>query len=348
LILFTGNNKKTSNMTEISQRKADHINLALQAEHQGVLSAGFDRIQFEHNALPELLLSEVDCSAIFLNQYCSAPLIIGAMTGGCEHGESINRHLAEAAEQAQIPMAVGSQRAALQDGLAQDVRRWAPKAILLGNLGGTQLQQHGVELAQRAVDSIEANAMIIHLNPLQELVQPDGDRDWRGVLAAIEECCATLSVPVIIKEVGSGIGPSSAQRLIDVGVSLIEIAGRGGTSWASIESARIQQTREQQIAAPFIDWGMDTAQLIPQVRSQSSQLGLIASGGLRDGLDIARSLRLGANMSALAQPFLQPALESTDAVIEKIEIFREQLRWAMFLTGSANLKRLQSAPLLSI
>lgn len=335
-------------MTEISQRKADHINLALQAEHQGALSARFDRIQFEHNALPELLVSEVDCSAIFLNQYCSAPLIIGAMTGGCEHGESINRHLAEAAEQAQIPMAVGSQRAALQDGLAQDVRRWAPKAILLGNLGGTQLQQHGVELAQRAVDSIEANAMIIHLNPLQELVQPDGDRDWRGVLAAIEECCATLSVPVIIKEVGSGIGPSSAQRLIDVGVSWIEIAGRGGTSWASIESARIQQTREQQIAAPFIDWGMDTAQLIPQVRSQSSQLGLIASGGLRDGLDIARSLRLGANMSAMAQPFLQPALESTDAVIEKIEIFREQLRWAMFLTGSANLKRLQSAPLLSI
>ena len=335
-------------MTEISQRKADHINLALQAEHQGALSAGFDRIQFEHNALPELLVSEVDCSAIFLNQYCSAPLIIGAMTGGCEHGESINRHLAEAAEQAQIPMAVGSQRAALQDGLAQDVRRWAPKAILLGNLGGTQLQQHGVELAQRAVDSIEANAMIIHLNPLQELVQPDGDRDWRGVLAAIEECCATLSVPVIIKEVGSGIGPSSAQRLIDVGVSWIEIAGRGGTSWASIESARIQQTREQQIAAPFINWGMDTAQLIPQVRSQSSQLGLIASGGLRDGLDIARSLRLGANMSAMAQPFLQPALESTDAVIEKIEIFREQLRWAMFLTGSANLKRLQSAPLLSI
>ena len=335
-------------MTEISQRKADHINLALQAEHQGALSAGFDRIQFEHNALPELLVSEVDCSAIFLNQYCSAPLIIGAMTGGCEHGESINRHLAEAAEQAQIPMAVGSQRAALQDGRAQDVRRWAPKAILLGNLGGTQLQQHGVELAQRAVDSIEANAMIIHLNPLQELVQPDGDRDWRGVLAAIEECCATLSVPVIIKEVGSGIGPSSAQRLIDVGVSWIEIAGRGGTSWASIESARIQQTREQQIAAPFIDWGMDTAQLIPQVRSQSSQLGLIASGGLRDGLDIARSLRLGANMSAMAQPFLQPALESTDAVIEKIEIFREQLRWAMFLTGSANLKRLQSAPLLSI
>ena len=335
-------------MTDISQRKADHINLALQAEHQAATPAGFDRIQFEHNAVPELLVSEVDCSAVFLNQYCSAPLIIGAMTGGCEHGETINRHLAEAAEQAQIPMAVGSQRAALQDGLAQDIRRWAPKATLLGNIGGTQLQQHGVELAQRAVDSIQANAMIIHLNPLQELVQPKGDRDWRGVLDAIEECCATLSVPVIIKEVGSGIGPSAAQRLIDVGVRWIEIAGRGGTSWASIESARIEQTREQQIAAPFLDWGMNTAQLIPQVRSQSSQLGLIASGGLRDGLDIARSLRLGANISAMAQPFLQPALESTEAVIEQIEILREQLRWAMFLTGSKDLKTLQSAPLLPV
>ena len=251
-------------MTEISQRKADHIHLALQAEHQAATSAGFDRIRFEHNAMPELHVDEVDCSTVFLNQYCSAPLIIGAMTGGCEHGEAINRHLAEAAEHCQIPMALGSQRAALQDGLPQDVRRWAPEAMLLGNIGATQLQQHGVELAQRAVDSVQANAMIIHLNPLQELVQPQGDRDWRGVLDAIEACCATLSVPVIIKEVGSGIGPSSAQRLIDVGVNFIEVAGRGGTSWASIENARIEQTREQQIAAPFLDWGMNTAELIPR------------------------------------------------------------------------------------
>ena len=333
-------------MTETSQRKADHINLALQAKHQAATSAGFDLVQFEHNALPELLVSEVDCSTVFLNQYCSTPLIIGAMTGGCEHGETINRHLAEAAEQAQIPMALGSQRGALEDGLVQNLRRWAPKANLLGNIGGTQLLQHGVEFAQRAVDSVQANAMVIHLNPLQELVQPKGDRDWRGVLDTIEECCATLSVPVIVKEVGSGIGPTSAQRLIDVGVSWIEIAGRGGTSWASIESARIEQTREQQIAEPFLDWGMNTAQLIPRVRSQSSQLGVIASGGLRNGLDIARSLRLGANMSAMAQPFLEPALESTEAVLEKIEILREQLRWAMFLTGSKNLKKLQSAALL--
>ena len=332
-------------MTDISKRKADHIHLALQTEHQAADSAGFDHIRFEHNCLPELQPEDIDCSTVFLNQYCSAPLIIGAMTGGCERGETINRHLAEAAEQTQIPMALGSQRAALQEQRAQNIRRWAPKATLLSNLGGTQLQQQGVQLAQRAVDSVQANAMIIHLNPLQELVQPNGDRDWRGVLDAIEKCCATLNVPVIIKEVGAGIGPTAAQRLIDVGVQWIESAGRGGTSWASIENARIDQTREQQIAAPFINWGMDSAQLIPQLRSQSQQLGLIASGGLRNGLDIARSVRLGANMTAIAQPFLEPALESTKAVVEQIEIFREQLRWAMFLTGSKNLKKLQNAPL---
>ena len=334
-------------MTDISARKTDHINLALQPQHQAGASAGFDRVRFEHNCLPELDLAEVDCSTVFLNQYCSAPLIIGAMTGGCEHGEMINRHLVEAAEQCHIPMALGSQRAALESGLTQDLRRWAPNAILLGNLGGTQLQQQGVELAQRAVDSVQANAMIIHLNPLQELVQPGGDRDWRGVLEVIEQCCATLDVPVIIKEVGAGIGPSVAQRLMDVGVTWIEVAGRGGTNWASIENARVELTREQAIAAPFIDWGMSSADLIPVVRSQSSLLGVVASGGVRHGLDIARAIRLGANMTAIAQPFLQPALESTAAVIEKIEIFREQLRWAMFLTGSKNLKQLQSAPLVS-
>ena len=333
-------------MTDIRKRKADHIHLALQDQHQAANSAGFDHIRFEHNCLPELDIADIDCSVQFLGRYCSAPLIIGAMTGGCEQGETINRHLAEAAEQAKIPLAVGSQRAALEGGLAQEVRRWAPKATILGNLGGTQLQQQGADMAQRAVDSVEANAMMIHLNPLQELVQPDGDRNWHGVLDAIEKCCHSLDVPVIVKEVGMGIGPGAAQRLIDAGVKWIDIAGRGGTSWPSIENARNHQDREQQIAAPFIDWGMDTAKLIPMVRKQSEQIGLIASGGLRNGLDIARSLRLGANMTAVAQPFLEPALNSSEAVIEKIDILSEQLRRAMFLTGSRDLKQLQGAPLI--
>ena len=334
-------------MTDISQRRADHINLALDAKHQADQSAGFEQIRFIHNALPELCMDDVDSSTLFLNHHCSAPLIIGAMTGGCEHGETINRHLAEAAEHCTIPMAVGSQRAELETGLASKVRKWAPNALLLGNIGATQLQQQGVELAQRAIDSIEANAMVVHLNPLQELVQPNGDRDWRGVLNAIEQCCARVDVPVILKEVGAGISIATAQRLMDAGVTWIDVAGRGGTNWASIESARINESREQQIASAFLDWGMPTVELVAGLRAQSGRLGIIASGGVRHGLDIARSVRLGADMTAMAQPFLQPALESSEAVIEKITIFSEQLRWAMFLTGSKNLEQLQSAPLLN-
>jgi isopentenyl-diphosphate delta-isomerase len=330
-------------MTDISSRKADHINLALQSEHQSPHGSGFDRLRFEPNPLPQMALEEIDLSSSFLQRTIAAPFLIGAMTGGCDNGELINRHLAEAAQACNIPMAVGSQRAALELGIEQEVRRWAPSAILLGNLGATQLQKQGLDMAQRAVDSIQANGLVIHLNPLQELVQPNGDRDWNMVLEAIEHCVANLSVPVIVKEVGAGIGPGSAQRLLNAGVQWIEVAGRGGTSWASIELARNGSARECEVAAPFIDWGMDTVELLPAVHAACPTLNLIGSGGVRHGLDIARCIRLGAQTTALAQPFLEPALESTEAVVEKIAILQEQLRWAMFLTGSQNLSQLRNA-----
>lgn len=332
-------------MSDISSRKDDHIQLALQSRHQAVAGSGFDRMEFEHNALPELALAEVDCTRRFMGRDITAPFLIGAMTGGCDNGELINQHLAEAAEAAQIPMALGSQRAALNQNLAQNVRRWAPNATVIGNLGATQLQQHGLDLAKRAVESVCANALVIHLNPLQELVQPNGDRDWNHVLEAIQICTSELSVPVIIKEVGSGIGPSTAKRLLEAGVQWVELAGRGGTNWPSIELARNGSEREQAIAAPFINWGMDTVTLLADVRSACPKVNLVASGGVRNGLDIAKCIRLGAQMTALAQPFLSPALESSEAVIEKIQVLQEQLRWAMFLTGSQNLKALESAPL---
>jgi isopentenyl-diphosphate delta-isomerase len=330
-------------MTDISSRKADHINLALQSEHQSPHGSGFDRLRFEPNPLPQMALEEIDLSSSFLQRTIAAPFLIGAMTGGCDNGELINRHLAEAAQACDIPMAVGSQRAALELGIEQEVRRWAPSAILLGNLGATQLQKQGLDMAQRAVDSIQANGLVIHLNPLQELVQPNGDRDWNMVLEAIEHCVANLSVPVIVKEVGAGIGPGSAQRLLNAGVQWIEVAGRGGTSWASIELARNGSARECEVAAPFIDWGMDTVELLPAVHAACPTLNLIGSGGVRHGLDIARCVRLGAQTTALAQPFLEPALESTEAVVEKIAILQEQLRWAMFLTGSQNQSQLRNA-----
>ena len=333
-------------MANISNRKDDHIQLALETRHQSQFGSHFDRLTFEHSGLPELSLDDIDISCHFLGKPLSAPFMIGAMTGGCNNGERINQHLAEAAEQCHIPMALGSQRAALEESLAQNVRRWAPSATILGNLGATQLQQSGLDLAKRAVESVDANALIIHLNPLQELIQPNGDRDWNNVLNAIQTCASELSVPVIVKEVGSGIGPSTAEKIVGAGVQWIEVAGRGGTSWASIELARNDSTKEQQIAAPFVDWGMDTVDLLSQTCSTCADVNMIGSGGVRNGVDIAKCIRLGAQLSALAQPFLAPALESSDAVVETIEILQEQLRWTMFLTASQNLMALRSAPLI--
>jgi isopentenyl-diphosphate delta-isomerase len=332
-------------MSDIVNRKADHIELALQSEHQGQAFSSFDTIRFEHNALPEVALTDISLSVQFLDQQLTAPMMIGAMTGGCDKGDIINRHLAEAAQACGIPMAMGSQRAALQHNQPQTVRQFAPSAILLGNIGATQLQQYGVDFAQKAVDAIQANALVIHINPLQELVQQGGDRDWKNVLASIYQCSDKLSVPVIVKEVGAGIGPCCAKKLVDGGIKWVEVAGRGGTNWASIELARNQIPLERQIATPFIDWGMDTVELLPAVREACPNLNLIGSGGVRHGLDIARCIRLGATVSALAQPFLAPALESTEAVIEKITVLKEQLRWAMFLTGSSSLDALRQSPL---
>ena len=249
-------------MTDISDRKDDHIALAMSPDHQGGGVSSFNQICFEHNSLPELALDDICTQIQFLGSTLAAPIIIGAMTGGCDNGDLINQHLAEAAEHCHIPMALGSQRASLELGLEQNVRKWAPTAVILSNLGATQIQEHGADLAQQAVDSVNANALMIHLNPLQELIQPNGDRDWNKVLEAIHQCCNDLSVPVIIKEVGSGIGPTTARKLIDAGVSWIEVAGRGGTSWASIEMARNESAREREIAQPFLNWGMDTACLL--------------------------------------------------------------------------------------
>lgn len=332
-------------MSEIGKRKADHIELALKPEHQGLANSPFDSICFEHNALPEIALSEITIKGQFLDQQIAAPIMIGAMTGGCDKGDTINRHLAEAAEACGIPMALGSQRAALEQNKPQNVRQFAPSALLLGNIGATQLQQHGTDFAQKAVDAIQANALVIHINPLQELVQQGGDRDWKQVLQSIYHCSDNLSVPVIIKEVGAGIGPSCAKKLVDGGIQWVEIAGRGGTNWASIELARNSISKERQIAQPFINWGMDTVALLPAINSACPKLNLIGSGGVRHGLDVARCIRLGATVSALAQPFLAPAMESTEAVIEKVNVLKEQLRWAMFLTGSSNLENLRKAPL---
>ncbi|MAH73186.1 MAG: type 2 isopentenyl-diphosphate Delta-isomerase [Cellvibrionales bacterium TMED49] len=333
-------------MTDIQKRKEEHLNLALDQSHQSKGGEHFDEICFEPLAIPEIDLASVNIETTFLGHQCSAPIIIGAMTGGCDYSDIINKNLAIAAEVCRVPMALGSQRASLELGLPQKIRCWAPSTVLLGNLGGTQLAFGGTDLAKQAIESIEADGLMIHLNPLQELSQPNGDHNWCGVLNAIEKCCSQLNIPILVKEVGVGIGPTAARHLLSTGVEWLETAGFGGTNWTTIELARNNSYREREIMQPFITWGMSTCEVLFELSKLDEPLNLIASGGVRHGLDVARCIRLGAKMAAIAQPFLSPAIDSSSAVVEKIEIVSEQIKRTMFLTGKISLEELKEANLL--
>ncbi|CAM3879719.1 Isopentenyl-diphosphate delta-isomerase [Pseudomonas reidholzensis] len=336
----------------LSQRKDDHLDIVLApAEALQRQDPGWSQIRFEHCALPELALEQIDLSASLLGIGLRAPLLISSMTGGAERASRINHHLAEAAQALSIAMGVGSQRVSLRtgndQGLTGELRRLAPDIPLLANLGAAQLREaDGLDLARRAVDSLQANALIIHLNPLQEAVQPEGDRDWRGVLERIAALCAALPVPVIIKEVGAGISPTVARRLVEAGVRMIDVAGAGGTSWAAVEAQRARSDVDHKVAMAFADWGIPTAQCLLALRRALPNLPLIASGGIADGIDAAKAIRLGADLVGQAAGVLQAATESTEAVLEHFEIVLRQLRIVCFCTGSRNLAELRRARLL--
>ncbi|EIK54489.1 isopentenyl pyrophosphate isomerase [Stutzerimonas stutzeri TS44] len=337
---------------ELTTRKNDHLDIVLGSlRARGGQGAGFAAWRFEHCALPELDLDAVDLSTSLFGRPLAAPLLIGSMTGGARRAEVINRHLAEAAQELGIALAVGSQRVALESGasshgLTGELRRLAPDVPLLGNLGAAQLVQgYGVDEARRAVEMIEADALIIHLNPLQEAVQPGGDRDWRGVLAAIERLARTLEVPLVAKEVGAGLSAAVAQRLLDAGVAVLDVAGAGGTSWAAVEAARATTAQQRAVAEAFADWGIPTAEAIQTVRRACPQATLIGSGGIRDGIDAAKAIALGADLVAQAAAVLDCALASPEAVVAHFRVLIEQLRIACFCSGSANLAALAQAPL---
>lgn len=338
--------------SDISRRKDDHLDIVLDRQRAiGQAHAGWDTVRFEHCATPELNHADIDLRASLLGVPLQAPLLISSMTGGAQRSESINRHLAEAAQSLGIAMGVGSQRVSLRTtndmGLTRELRRLAPDVPLLANIGAAQLlEDDGTELAQRAVDALQANALIIHLNPLQEAVQTEGDRDWRGVLDRIERVAARLSVPLIAKEVGAGLSPSVARRLVEAGVQVIDVAGAGGTSWAAIEAERANNDADRAVALAFADWGIPTTQAISLVRAALPDVPLIASGGVRDGVDAAKAIRLGANIVGQAAGALPGATLSTEAVIEHFQIVIRQLRTACFCTGSANLADLRQARLL--
>lgn len=315
------------------------------------MTTGFERVAFLHSALPDLDLDAIDLSVEFLGKRLRAPLLISSMTGGPERAADINRNLAIASGQLGIALAVGSQRVAIEGrdagGLGKELRQLAPNVPLLGNFGAAQLNKgFGVNEARRAVEMIEADALIIHLNPLQEAVQPEGDRDWRGLIGKIGTLAKKLEVPLVVKEVGAGISGELAKRLLDVGVSAIDVAGAGGTSWAAVEASRITDPSQAAIARAFADWGRPTSEAIVDVRTACPTAFVIGSGGIRDGIDCAKAIRLGANMVGQAAGALAAAVQSPEAVIAHFTIMIEQLRICCFCTGSGDLEALRKAPLI--
>lgn len=333
-------------------RKVDHIRIVLGEDVAAKgIATGFAAYRLPHTALPELDLAQIDTRTTFLGKTIQAPLLISSMTGGANVAERLNLALAEAAEHLGLPMGVGSQRAAVLDArLAStyQVRRVAPRIPLLANLGAVQLNYgFGVDHCQRAVDMIEADALILHLNPLQEAVQPEGDTNFAGLLGKIEQVCRALEVPVVVKEVGNGIGAHDARRLAECGVQVIDVAGAGGTSWSEVERFRQPTEQGRRVAGAFADWGLATTECIRQVRAALPEVGLIASGGIRSGVDVAKAIALGADLAGTARPALVSAVDErgAEAVVEGLASFMRELRVAMFCAGCGDLKALRSVTL---
>ena len=337
---------KTTSLTNPSDRdrKAEHIELALSPVSQSRRSV-FDSWVFGHNALPEIHPDDVDLSTTFLGKKISAPLLISCMTGGTDEASRINRNLAIAAEHTGVALGVGSQRKALEDPSQVStfqVRDLAPHIPLIGNLGAVQLNYGmGIDDCEAAVAMIQADALALHLNPLQEAIQPEGQLNFRGLLPKITHLATKLSVPIIAKEVGSGLDRHTGQRLADAGISYLDTAGVGGTSWARIEASR---ARDLPLGELFGDWGLTTPESLLELRSIDG-VSLIGSGGLRSGLDAAKALAMGAHMVGFAQPFLGPALDSPEAVVATIEALIRELRISMFCLGVKRPNDLLKTPL---
>ncbi|MCJ8138924.1 type 2 isopentenyl-diphosphate Delta-isomerase [Falsirhodobacter halotolerans] len=334
-----------------TERKSQHLDIVLDGRAAGSGDTGLNAVRFAHNALPDLHMDAVDLSTRFLNRPVALPIFVSSMTGGPARAADINRNLAIACQATGVALAVGSQRVALEDGAAggldADLRRLAPDIPILANLGAAQMNLgYGVDHARRAVEGIGADALIIHLNPLQEALQPEGDRDWRDLPAKIGALARHLDVPLVVKEVGAGLSGTLARRLADEGVGIFDTAGSGGTSWAAVEAARNTDPVRAAIADAFADWGIPTATSIRQVRAACPDATVLASGGIATGLDVARAVRLGADMAGVAGAILPAAVQGPEAVADAFAVLEGQLRVACFCTGSRDLAALRMAELL--
>ncbi|MBC1221791.1 type 2 isopentenyl-diphosphate Delta-isomerase [Nostoc sp. UCD121] len=339
-------NAPTNISAQTQNRKADHIRICLEEDVQShQITNGLERYRFTHSCLPELNHDEIDISTAFLGKHLGAPLLISSMTGGTEQAAMINQRLAQVAQHYKIAMGVGSQRVAVEKPQVADtfaVRKYAPDVLLFANLGAVQLNyKYGLDECLRVVDILEADALILHINPLQECIQTKGDTNFRGLLDKISDLCSKLTVPVIAKEVGNGISAAIAQKLLASGVAAIDVAGAGGTSWAKVESERAENPLQRRLGKTFADWGLPTAECITTIRAIAPNVPLIASGGLRHGLDVAAAIALGADIAGLAMPFLQAAAISETAVAELAEVLIAEITTVLFCTGNATLYQLK-------
>lgn len=344
-------------MTKVTQppttesRKVDHIRINLERDVQFPrLTTGLERYRFLHNAVPEVDLAAVDTEVTLFGKMLRAPLLISSMTGGTDMATKLNHILAAAAETHGLAMGVGSQRAAVENAeLAESykIRHIAPTALLLANIGVVQFNYgYGVDLCRRAVEMIGADALILHFNVLQEAVQPEGDTNFVGLLDKIAEVSASLGVPIVAKEVGWGFSEQNVRDLAAAGIAGIDVAGAGGTSWSQVERFRAPTRFHEEVAAAFEDWGIPTADAIVYAVNAAPQLPVIASGGLRNGVDVAKCIALGAIMGGLAGPFLKAADVSPDEVDHVIQVMTMQLRIAMQCAGASSIEELQRITLL--
>ena len=336
----------------IDQRKADHIKINLEQDVRSALTTGLEKYRFIHEALPELDLNRIDTTLSLFGKKLASPTLVSSMTGGTSEAETINMRLAEAAQECGIAMGVGSQRAAIEhpeQAATFQVRRVAPDILLFANIGAVQFNYgYGIDQCRKAVEMIEADGLYLHLNPVQEAVQDAGDVNWVGLAKKIEEVCKKLEVPVIAKEVGWGISEHTARILTDCGVQAIDVAGAGGTSWSQVEMHRAPDEFTRQLAATFVGWGIPTAESIVGVKRAVPEMTIFASGGIKDGLDIAKCVALGASLGGMAGHFLKAAAISTENVIETMELVKRQIEVTMFATGAGTLASLRNGKLAKV
>jgi len=328
------------------KRKAEHIKICLEQKAQAKqVTAGFEDVTLVHKALPEVNRKEINLSTSFLGKKLNAPLIVGAMTGGTEEAITINSAIAESVEKLGLGMGLGSQRAAIEDQKLERTysiaRKKAPNAFLIANIGGVQLVHgYGVKEVRKVAEMIDADAVAIHLNALQEAMQPEGQTDFKFVISKIIEVAGALDKPVIVKETGAGISAEDAQALEDSGVKAIDVGGVGGTSFAAVEYYRANTT----MGIAFWDWGIPTVASIVEV-VKTAKLPVIVSGGIRSGIDVVKALSLGSTLASISQPVLEEAVKGSSETEKLLTGYINELRNAMFLVGAQNIADLGKVPL---